>query len=732
MLPMSLRFLPVARLFRRPLLVGALLCAALFPALARAQWITESYTAKAGWTAIWVGLDLSHTTIDLALAGKTDIEEVWRWNPPSGPQFVTNPSTPVQGSASWSVWKRGLPLQSTLFGFTSNAAYLVKVRDGAADVSFTLKGRPARPDYPWTTTGVNLVGFPTGTTAPTFTNFLQYNSAFATEPTILSYVGGALSSTAPKNPIAIVTTSETVTRNKAYWVQATQFTDYYGPISVQIAERSGLNFGKERVAVAIRLKNMTSGTKAQSVTVTLTPVASEAAPAILAGTAVMGSGATAGKVISITPDLNTGQVYATPPVVTLSAPASGTTATATAVLNSAGRIVSFNLTNSGAGYAATTPTVSVTPTITNQVPLKIRGAFDPATSTYAYTSLATAQTVTLTSGQESEIVIVADRTAMGSTAGALYASLLRLTDSVGLTRIDLPVTAVTSDFTGLWTGVASVNLVDQIIGDAAVPQLVVASTATIAGGQVTAVAVNSTAAYFTSTPTVTFTGGGGSGAAGTAVLTKGLLTGVTMTSGGSGYTSVPTVAFVGGQVNQRATFSTMSLRLILHRATNGDTRLIQQAYLGSDGTTTTLATAESLFPATLKPSSRLSSAHFPSDFVKLGTGSLTSSGTASFEVLLDYDSDSNPFVHRYHPDHDNLDSRFESKLAAGRESFTVRRAVTLTFQSTLPGINDPAWGVTMVGGTYSETVTGLRAIPITATGTFILYRVSDAPTLLTP
>ncbi len=44
-------------------------------------------------------------------------------------------------------------------------------------------------------------------------------------------------------------------------------------------------------------------------------------------------------------------------------------------------------------------------------------------------------------------------------------------------------------------------------------------------------------------PTVTFSGGGGTGAAGTAVLTSGKVTTVTITNGGANYTSAPTVTF---------------------------------------------------------------------------------------------------------------------------------------------------------------------------------------------
>ena len=43
-----------------------------------------------------------------------------------------------------------------------------------------------------------------------------------------------------------------------------------------------------------------------------------------------------------------------------------------------------------------------------------------------------------------------------------------------------------------------------------------------------------------------FSGGGGTGAAGTVQVTNGVITGVTLTSGGSGYTSAPTVSVAGG------------------------------------------------------------------------------------------------------------------------------------------------------------------------------------------
>lgn len=65
-------------------------------------------------------------------------------------------------------------------------------------------------------------------------------------------------------------------------------------------------------------------------------------------------------------------------------------------------------------------------------------------------------------------------------------------------------------------------------------------------GSVNSVTVTAAGTGYTSTPAVSFSGGGGSGAVGTAVLTSGAVTSVTITSAGSGYTSAPVVLFSGG------------------------------------------------------------------------------------------------------------------------------------------------------------------------------------------
>src|SRR5262249_53445704 len=66
------------------------------------------------------------------------------------------------------------------------------------------------------------------------------------------------------------------------------------------------------------------------------------------------------------------------------------------------------------------------------------------------------------------------------------------------------------------------------------------------GSFVSAVSVTSRGSGYTSAPTVTLSGGGGSGATATAIISGGVVTSVRITNGGSGCTSAPTVSFTGG------------------------------------------------------------------------------------------------------------------------------------------------------------------------------------------
>lgn len=71
-------------------------------------------------------------------------------------------------------------------------------------------------------------------------------------------------------------------------------------------------------------------------------------------------------------------------------------------------------------------------------------------------------------------------------------------------------------------------------------------TAKVSGGSVTGVTISTAGSGYTTSPTITFSGGGGSGAAIDVTVSDGKITKVTLVSGGSGYTTAPTINLTGG------------------------------------------------------------------------------------------------------------------------------------------------------------------------------------------
>lgn len=106
-------------------------------------------------------------------------------------------------------------------------------------------------------------------------------------------------------------------------------------------------------------------------------------------------------------------------------------------------------------------------------------------------------------------------------------------------------------------------------------------------------------------------------------------------------------------------------------------------------------------------------------------GNVVPGQTATVSMTVDYRDKLNPFVHTFHPDHDNQDERYENPVAEGKESYTFTRNLTFSFETQDPDqLGLPEWGDTLLGGTYTEDITGLHKRPIRVQGTFRLTRVS--------
>jgi hypothetical protein len=249
------------------------------PAISQAQWQTQSILVKPGWTAVYLHVDASYQTLDQLVGSDPNnpIAEVWLWQAPSSTlQFVSSPQTPTSGNNQWANWERlglGFSGGGSLIALQPNAAYLIHSL-AATNYTWLLQGKPVTPTYAWTTTGLNLLGFPSPpANPPAFDAFLALAPAFANAATIFQYPGGNLGPTNPVQLFALHTTP--VTRGQAFWMRAgTLFNNYFGPFQVVLSGSPGVNFSNNVSQYSFHLVNET----ATSVTVSATLLPSEPPP----------------------------------------------------------------------------------------------------------------------------------------------------------------------------------------------------------------------------------------------------------------------------------------------------------------------------------------------------------------------------------------------------------------------------------------------------------------------
>ena len=369
--------------------------------------------------------------------------------------------------------------------------------------------------------------------------------------------------------------------------------------------------------------------------------------------------------------------------------------------------------------ASETPPVGQT-NIAGVPPLLLRGALNGTNLAFSYTSLgAGAQTWNLAAagevGSEVEVVLGLNRAQMGGASGARFAGILRFTDSLGLSRVDVAVSADKESTAGLWVGGAAASYVSHYLKPFA--------------------KATNAAAFAT------------------------LLNRLQLAEGANGYhyerdPNSGRVLVFGGPEQKTGSYlldgpikidsgkvaRPFPLRLIVHN--NGSSaKLLQKVYHGVGlGSNTVLATKENLLlPAQLGEARRISSVQFPTSDGNIPwdfTGTVQQGGSVTVNVPLAYDDQaSNPFLHTYHPDHDNLDAQFASTLARGNESYGVTRQITLSFTAPENDFNSLTQGSQDLGGTYAEEITfqarGSQTRQYNVLGSFTLKRISDIATLTT-
>jgi hypothetical protein len=334
--------------------------------------------------------------------------------------------------------------------------------------------------------------------------------------------------------------------------------------------------------------------------------------------------------------------------------------------------------------ASETPPVGQ-PSIGGIPALLVRGVLNNTNLTYGFSGLPLggAQSWTLApagqDGSSIQVVFGLNRYAMTNSPGALLASILQFTDSFGFTEVDVPVSATMASTTGLWLGNASVSQVRNYLK----------------------------------------------------LYQRDANNNPVVSSNGN---------YVISSVNTNfgAVASAYPLRLIVHNdGTNA--YLLQRIYYGLDRYTNLIvANLESaLDPNQLGSARRISAVHLPwspTNSPLQFTGQFTQGGILTTVADLAYDDQvSNPFLHTYHPDHDNLDVTFKTQLAQGYESYRVTRNITLNISPPGSDFNSLTGAGSTVSGSYLETIIvaglggGTRSFDVS--GTFALSRISSIPVL---
>ncbi len=330
------------------------------------------------------------------------------------------------------------------------------------------------------------------------------------------------------------------------------------------------------------------------------------------------------------------------------------------------------------------------------VPVPLTRATENESGATVFIPFGASHSVTLAPREARGLTLGLDRGSLPGQPGDFAYSLLKVTDSEGLSEVYLPASAEVSSLAGLWAGRAEITHVQN---------------------QLQRFQKDSNGDYVV-------------GADGRHVPEY------RTDSAGNAITDADGNKIPVADSGLTATAQVFSLTIILHVDPAGRARLLSQAYLGAVAEDAAgapvigVATSEdALLDAHLESAARLSAVHLPRGTNLALAGAFAVGAPLTGSLAIAHNSPANPFIHPYHPDHDNLDARFENQLPPGVESFRIDRTIALRLDAGPGEIGDPSWGTTLVTGAYTETIAGLHKNPVAVSGVFALRRLTDIPAL---
>ncbi len=682
-----------------------------------AQNAVQTISLRPGWNAIWVEVEPTNNAIG-AVFTNLPVEVVWTYfEKGSTADFIQNANELPWNNPSWRRWfppDNPKAVLNNLYTLNVNRAYLVKATNAA---SLTLTGRPSLRPKKWVPDSYNLQGFPIDPERPpTFDDFFAPAAAHVGQPIYRLNASGLWEIVAgytfdPDGYPIVIPGTGLMNSGEAYWVYCYGASDYTAPLSVKLEGGDGLDYAQALNEYQIQFENLSSNVSGVFFDAPdLLPLSYYDATAAAgqnwvsftsAYKQVLPAGGTSNLRLAIRRNAFAGQRYETLLSIIDGAgtrylcPVSADNPAAAAVVSGGGM---FPMDEPSANEPDHTG-LWVGNAIINAV--SEAHAFKTTMATADGNTTNQARAVFSFPGSDNDFEIV-----------ALQAG----TDGNGL-HIFLKSDGTAAGGQAL----ASYNPAQRNL------TLDIDRGATTAQSLITAVNAVGTGGFNMLYEAQPANGEGLDG-----ILAE---------------TSATRVAGGGSEFN---------LRLLLHVDTNGTARLLKEVIqLWRDGSyvinpTSGLQEVDTNNPgrfvlitddsrivdfkgAALRDGEpmgrRISSAgiDFPDEpgqprSTRLLHGTFALDGRLTNQFTLGYDSPTNPFKHRRHPDHDNKASDFTT---AKQEAPDITRTIELQFLPDKPaGLSVPDYGNNVIAGTYREVLRGLHQRDLVVSGTFQLNRVS--------
>ncbi|MHC4211787.1 MAG: hypothetical protein ACYSWP_00305, partial [Planctomycetota bacterium] len=225
------------------------------------QWVEQTVTLEPGWNSVYLEVQPEPRDCNVVFAGGP-IESVWCWNPKSSSaQYISSPPSPESLAVGHPQWLSYFPpnqpehIATNLFKIIGGKAYLIKL-SGSLQSQWTIKGRPCLPNIDWQAETFFLSGYHVSDdgTEPTFGDFFSASVGHEDRPIFRLIESGG---NWEWQTVDINDPQENVMRRgEACWTSCQWSSDFTGPLSIDVEQSGGLEYGKVLVEEQLTIENL--------------------------------------------------------------------------------------------------------------------------------------------------------------------------------------------------------------------------------------------------------------------------------------------------------------------------------------------------------------------------------------------------------------------------------------------------------------------------------------------